>query len=106
LSISRSAHSVGDNIDFCDITREQVYIGFVLRLPFRLRLGRLYRHSFQMRGSSFELMLRNRYLIPPGTQHHEIVGKIASYDVLWTEALIIVNHLARSIRKGARREEL
>lgn len=68
-----------------------IRLRFLVCLPFRIRLGELYRQSFQFKGKSFEVVLYNRTRVLKDSQIHEIISETnGNHDLLWTEALIII----------------
>ncbi|MFC1718605.1 hypothetical protein ACFL6S_33430 [Candidatus Poribacteria bacterium] len=93
----RSAHLVAEGFDFANINKEDIRFGHILNLPFRIRLGKLYRHQFMFRDKPFEIVLYNKYLMPQGTDIRQLARDKKSSDALWTQALIIVKHPKISI---------
>lgn len=76
-------------IDLRQLAKNQIRVAFVLKLPFRLRVGEFYRTRCDVDGPT-EICFRNALPIPAGTETHEVLRKIGrSYDTLWTDALII-----------------
>ena len=92
MFVTHTASLVSDDFDFQRITKDMVHMGFLVQLPFRLRVGEFYRHKFNCRGKSFEIVLYNRFKIPEDLPIHEVIQKLKQFDVLWTEALIIVRN--------------
>ncbi len=91
MGIVRQAYITSDEFDFASTREENVRFGFVLDLPFRIRLGDLYRHSFSFRGKAFEVVLHNKYSIPPGTTYEQVFRDRRSYSDLWSSVLVIVS---------------
>ena len=77
-------------VDIESLTKDQIRVAFILRLPFRLRVGRLFHFCADIDGP-FEISCRNSLNLPPGTGSLEALRHVRrSYEVLWTDALIIM----------------
>jgi len=77
-------------LNIARLTKDQVRVGFILRLPFRLRVGKLRRFNYDGE-SPFEVCFRNTLDIPKGTDTSEVILQLQDgYEELWTDALIIV----------------
>lgn len=77
-------------VSLARVTEDQVRVGFILRLPFRLRVGKLRRFKCDWEGPS-EVCLRNALDIPNGTDTSEILRQPrGSHEALWTDALIML----------------
>jgi hypothetical protein len=77
-------------VNLGQLTEDQVRVGFILRLPFRLRVGKLRRFKCDWQGP-FEVCFRNALDIPNGTDTSEVLRQLqGSYEALWTDALTIV----------------
>lgn len=83
---------IPDNFDLSTITAGCLRTAFILRLPFRIRTGRLFRLPVD---SAFEVVFRNKLDIPTGTTSDEIralmwIGeRFRPREEFFTEALVI-----------------
>lgn len=81
-----------DEVDLKNVANIQIYKGFILTLPFRIRTGKIF--SVQI-GDSFDVIFRNRLDIPYGTSPDEVLDlmwvdkKFRPREQFFTEALII-----------------
>ena len=81
-----------DDLDLKNAGDIQVYRGFILTLPFRLRTGALF--SLHV-GNSFDVILRNRLDIPSGTPSDEVLKLLleakppGNREQFFTEALVL-----------------
>lgn len=91
MGIVRQAYFTSEGFDFASTREENIRFGYVLDLPFRIRLGDLYRHRFTFRGKAFEVVLYNKYPIPPGTGYEQLFRDRRPHSALWTRALVIVS---------------
>jgi len=92
LGIHRSIYFTSDNFDFKIITKEMIRFGFLIKLPFRIRLGCFYRQQFEYKGNNFEIILYNKIAFPKGTELHKVLLSGKSFNSLWTEAFIIIKN--------------
>jgi hypothetical protein len=87
------AYLSSESFDFKNITKEMVRLGFLVRLPFRLNLGELYRQNFHFRGKYFEIVLRNKFRIPEGVEFSKVISAVGKdIEKLFTEAIIVVRN--------------
>ena len=86
------AFTFPDDIDLKSLDEIQVYKGFILTLPFRLRTGVFF--TLQV-GDSFDVIFRNRLDIPLGTPSDEVQQlmwegkKFRKREQFFTEALVL-----------------
>jgi hypothetical protein len=90
--MSTSFCAVTKGIDLSTITEDNIRVAFVVRLPFRLRLGRHRRYIYD---DQFEIWIRNKVNLPPGTTFQQAMPYLKtaagqlSPDILFSEALIV-----------------
>jgi len=91
------AFTFPDDLDSKNVANIQVYNGFILTLPFRLRTGKFF---FVQVGNSFDVIFRNCLNIPCGTTPDEVHGlmwegkKFRPREQFFTEALLIDKNVA------------
>ena len=89
MGIVRQAYFTSSGFDFAATREEDIRFGYVLDLPFRVRLGDLFRHKFTFRGKAFEIAFYNQYPIPQGTPFDKIFNDRKPHSAYWTRALVI-----------------
>jgi hypothetical protein len=84
--------AVTEGVDLSAVTEENIRVAFVVRLPFRVRLGMLRRYVYD---DQFEIWIRNKVDLPPGTTFQQAMphmktgeGRLQP-DLLFSEALIL-----------------
>jgi hypothetical protein len=92
LIFSTVVHS--ESFDTQNVTPSDIRFGFVVHLPFRLRVGTWYRYDplLMARGRHFTLWLRNRVDITPDRPVFSQLGKGQNVSALWTEAVLVVHN--------------
>jgi len=88
-----SGYLITESFDFKTITKDMVRCGCLVSLPFRLRLGELYRQNFQFRGGDFEIVLKNKFRVPEGMEILQVIKAAKNFETLYTEAIIVVRNL-------------
>lgn len=86
MAIHHSTSISTPDISIRDVTREQIRAAFILHLPFRIRVGSLYRSRYDLE-NSIEICFKNLVAIPSGLEHPFPKGGL---EPLWTDVLIIV----------------
>jgi hypothetical protein len=85
-----------DYVKASDITRENIRSAFVIRLPFRLRVGSFYRHYLDLDAEHFEIALRNLVSLPEGVDLGEVMiglhKKKQPLAVLNTDAIVVIRN--------------
>jgi hypothetical protein len=83
-----------DNPNVSDVTQEVIQSAFIVRLPFRLRVGSFHRHCLKLGRQHFEIALHNHVVLPEGTSLREIMADIGkkglSVNVLNTDAIVAI----------------
>ena len=83
-----------DNPNVSDVTQEAIQSAFIVRLPFRLRVGSFHRHYLKLGRQHFEIALHNHVVLPEGTSLGEIMVDIGkkgpSLNVLNTDAIVVI----------------
>lgn len=92
MGIIFSDYVIAEGFNLKSITDENIRFAYVIRLPFRLRVGRFYRASLAFRKHSFEISLRNRIVSPPNIPIEKVISSVESYDELWTDALVVIQN--------------
>jgi len=90
VGLVRQAYITAEGFDFARTVEEDIRFGYVVDLPFRIRLGELYRHKFTFRGKTFEIVLYNKYPIPWGTSIDQLLRDGKPFSARLTRALVIV----------------
>lgn len=80
-----------DDFDFKSITYEMIRLGFLVKLPFRLRLGKLYQHSYCYKNHNVIIALSNKHHIPNGVSLFDLPS-MPPWDELNTDVLILFNN--------------
>lgn len=96
MGVNYSTLLIADGTDLEAINKQNIRAGFLLDLPFRLRVGELRRFSFDLEGptGTTELCIRNQVNIPAGTDLNQvIVGLFPSggFRRAFSQALIILD---------------
>jgi hypothetical protein len=84
--------TIPDEVDLKSLDEIQIYHGFIVRLPFRLRAGVFLRLHIS---DSFDVIFRNRLDIPLGTPSDDVLKlmwegkKFRPREQFYTEALIL-----------------
>lgn len=81
--------TIDDNFDHRKATARDVRFGFLVHLPFRLRLGNLYHDSFLNQYGHFSLWLLNRIDLAPDKPATMQLPTDKSISDLCTEALVV-----------------
>jgi len=87
-----SSYIIAKDFKFKTLGREMVRIGFLIDLPFRIRLGELYRHQLKFRGREYDIILHNKFLIPEVTEFYPKISQAVKDESLYTDALVIVRN--------------
>jgi hypothetical protein len=107
--------AVTDGVNLSAVTEENVRIAFVVRLPFRIPLGRLRRYVYD---DQFDVWIRNKIDLPPGTTFQQAMPHMRTGEgrlepnVLFSEALIVNRKVKvkpdslESVRKITKNDEL
>jgi hypothetical protein len=90
VGLVRQAYLTAEGFDFARTVEEDIRFGYVVDLPFRIRLGELYRHKFTFRGKAFEIVLYNKYPIPRGTSIDQLLRDGKPLSARLTRALVLV----------------
>lgn len=84
-------------LDLATAKPENVRSIFILRLPFRLRVGTLRKFTYD---DTYQVWVRNRLDVPAGTKHEEFHKKIADpanrrarFDLAFSEVMIVCNRV-------------
>ena len=92
MGIIRSALLVAEGTNLDTLSKQDIRAGFLLNLPFRLRVGKLRRFSFMLDGP-VEICIRNRVDIPKGTDSMHVVQgllKPGGLKSAFSQALIVL----------------
>ena len=87
-----------DFLNTSEIVRENIQSAFVVRLPFRLRIGGFYRHCLKFAGEHFEIVLRNLILLPETASPHKLPDELpelvkkSSLAEINTDAIVVVKN--------------
>ena len=80
---------IAPEVQSVDVTNEMVHYAFLLNLPYRLRLGSLYRQSVKFPGRTLELVIRNKILVSPDSGHEDVISQPRQTEQLSTQAMVI-----------------
>jgi hypothetical protein len=92
MPITYSTILYPESYDLANARADDLRFGFVVSLPYRLRVGAWYRQEISARGKQFTLWLLNRVAVsedePSG---FEAIGDKGVVSDLWTEALLVLS---------------
>ena len=83
---------IAPGVDIKSVTNNMLRYGFLLALPYRVRIGDLYRQAVTVGKKTLEVVLHNAVSIPPGSEISTLAERKPT-GALWTRALIIHNQL-------------
>jgi hypothetical protein len=92
MGVSHSALLIVEGTNLEAIAKQNIKAGFLLDLPFRLRVGKLRRFSFDLDGP-IELCLQNPVDIPAGTDHMQATQELfrsGGFRSAFSQALIVL----------------
>ena len=96
MGLSHSTCLTSDSFDPHTASATDVRFGFVVHLPFRLRVGTWYRDSVVAQNRHFTFWLLNRIPIASGKPAGLQLPPEKSFSDLWTEALLVLEDPAVS----------
>lgn len=83
---------ISEQFDVATATEDNVRFGFVIGLPFHLRVGTLYNCRFDVSGRSFDLWFRNRVSLPSKAAFETFRRDFKPATDLWTDVLVVVEN--------------
>lgn len=90
MGLTHITYLIDEGFAVADTLRENIRFAFRVDLPFRLRLGRDYKHQVAVRGRTVDIHLRNDVSVPKDAKTHEIISQQRNISGLFTRAVVLV----------------